>query len=204
MLLPKRVTCASRQLHHFDMDRHNLMIFLTSISYRHFYQYYYVWYSYYSKPFYIQYDTVSQIPDFREFTWFSKISHIDQIFFSRNSSKILQSHDRGTGAYSNTVQWIKRVKQQVTDAKNTNWLKFKKTTITTSYTSLPKWLHTKYYTKGTVYSGVKAKAVTSGQEEDNNWAWITSLSCIRKSCSRKEFCSFVHGAVLILAQYYIH
>ncbi len=31
-------------------------------------------------------------------------------------------------------------------------------------------LCTKFYTKGTVYSSVKAKAVTSGQEVDNNWA----------------------------------
>ena len=39
--------------------------------------------------------------------------------------------------------------------------KFKKTTKTTMYTSLPMCLHTKYYTKGMVYSSVKAKAVTS-------------------------------------------
>ncbi len=31
-------------------------------------------------------------------------------------------------------------------------------------------LCTKLYTKGTVYSSVKAKAVTNGQEVDNNWA----------------------------------
>ena len=29
---------------------------------------------------------------------------------------------------------------------------------------------TKFYTKGTVYSKVKATAVTSGQDVDNNWA----------------------------------
>ncbi len=29
-------------------------------------------------------------------------------------------------------------------------------------------LHTKYYTKGTVYGNVKAKAVTRGQGVDNN------------------------------------
>ncbi len=34
---------------------------------------------------------------------------------------------------------------------------------------------TKVYTKGTVYSSVKAKAVTSGQEVDNKGAQITML-----------------------------
>ncbi len=48
--------------------------------------------------------------------------------------------------------------------------KFKKTTKRTIYTSLPMCLCTKCYTKGTVYSSVKAKAVTSGQELGNIWA----------------------------------
>ena len=34
----------------------------------------------------------------------------------------------------------------------------------------PMCLCTKYYTKGTVYSSVKAEAITSGQGVDNNWA----------------------------------
>ncbi len=37
-----------------------------------------------------------------------------------------------------------------------------------THSSLPMYLCTKYYTKGTVYSSVKAEAVTSGQGVDNN------------------------------------
>ncbi len=54
--------------------------------------------------------------------------------------------------------------------KNIHQRKFKKTTKRTIYTSLPMCLCTKYYTKGTVYSSVKAEAVTSRQAVDNNWA----------------------------------
>ena len=35
---------------------------------------------------------------------------------------------------------------------------------------IPVCLCTKYYTKGTVYSRVETKAVTSGQGVDKNWA----------------------------------
>ena len=48
---------------------------------------------------------------------------------------------------------------------------FKKTTIMYMYAQvyLCFYIMYKYYTKGTVYSSVKAEAVTSGQELGNNW-----------------------------------
>ncbi len=48
--------------------------------------------------------------------------------------------------------------------------KFKKTTKGTIHRSLPMCLCAKFYNKGTVYSSVKANALTSGQEVDNHWA----------------------------------
>ncbi len=53
-------------------------------------------------------------------------------------------------------------------------------------------LYTKYYTKGTVYSSVKADAVTSGQGVDSNWK-ITSTQEIRVFCTR---CRIVHVVYL--------
>ncbi len=60
-------------------------------------------------------------------------------------------------------------------------------------------LCTKNYTKGTVYSSVKAEAVTSGHQVNNNWAYIT-MHCLvysRNSRPLKKFGSLLHGAVLI-------
>ncbi len=64
-------------------------------------------------------------------------------------------------------------KTQFTDSKNIHRRKGKKTTKRTIYANLPMCQCTKFYTNGTVYSSVLAKAVTSGQEVDNNWAQIT-------------------------------
>ncbi len=98
--------------------------------------------------------------------------------------KILQSHDHVfkylgalNGVLARILIWFNefsRLKKQVT-AKN-HRRKFKETPKTTIYTSL-----LKYYTKGTVYSSVKVKAVTSGQVK--GWATIRPknnalLSCI--------------------------
>ena len=54
--------------------------------------------------------------------------------------------------------------------KNIHRRKFEKTRKRTIYTSFPMYLCTKLSTKGTVYSSVKNKAVTSGQEVGSNWA----------------------------------
>ncbi len=50
------------------------------------------------------------------------------------------------------------------------------------------YLCSKFYTKGMVYSSVKAKAVTSGQEVDNNWENNNALSCVRLNfLSERDF-----------------
>ncbi len=59
-------------------------------------------------------------------------------------------------------------KKKITDAKKYSPTQEKKTSKRTIYTSLPMCLCTKFYTKGTVYSSVKAKAITIGQEVENN------------------------------------
>ena len=55
-----------------------------------------------------------------------------------------------------------------------------------------------FYTKGTVYSNVKATVVTSGREVDNNWAEIIMHYPVysRISWVNVIFWSFVHCAVL--------
>ena len=61
-------------------------------------------------------------------------------------------------------------KPKLPTQKNIHRRKFKKTTKTTTQLcpSRPMCLHTNQYTKGTVYSTVKANAFTSGQGVDNN------------------------------------
>ena len=108
------------------------------------------------------------------FSWVNRISQnfvqYPDFIFSWNSTKILQSHDlvfvnpsaHYTGCWVNEFSGSKK---KLPTKKKNHRRKFMKTT---TYTSSPMCLHTKYYTKWTVYSSVKAKAVTNGQGVDNN------------------------------------